>query len=127
MKQNTIKIEDIKVGDKVIRADGLTGKIVNSFQVSIDTPHPYMIIEYENGKQDEIDIEEILYYPSDFYLIGTTILGNKIPVEEIESRIEQNKAKIAEIKAENDLLRKQAWRLQNAMTGEYVPQRKEGE
>lgn len=129
MEQNTIKI-DIKKHDKVITADGLAGEVLRVCNCSECAERGFYepLVRYENGTEDYITCNQAKRNFSNFYLIGTTILGNKVEVSEIEQCIEQNKARIAEIKAENDQLRKQAWRLQNAMNGEYVPQnKKDGE
>lgn len=136
------KIE-LQVGDKVIRADGLSGKITAVFGDRTDEKSPIAKISYENG-------ETAMLYSADeqndfntFYLIGTTVLGNKIPVKCIDAdildtkhalstyrktlaRIKQELVRVQEVvermeKADKQL-RKQKWRLETQMNGDFVPQ-----
>lgn len=134
---------DLKVGDKVIRADGLSGKITVVFDDRTDENSPIAKISYENG-------ETAMLYSTDeqnnfkmFYLIGTTILGNKIPVKCIDAdildtkhalstyrktlaRIKQELIHVQEVverlEKEDKQLRKQKWRLETQMNGDFVPQ-----
>lgn len=136
------KIE-IKVGDKVIRADGLSGKITDVFDDRTDEKSLIAKISYENG-------ETAMLYSADeqndfkmFYLIGTTILGNKVSVKCIDAdildtkhalstyrktlaRIKQELIHIQEVvermEKEDKQLRKQKWRLETQMNGDFVPQ-----
>lgn len=117
-----IKIEDIKVGDKVILANGLAGKITDTKR-NLDGYVRFMI-SFEDGTVSDAVINpdgtvNKQWKINNFYLIGTTILGNKVEYREVEQLIEQNRARIAEIRKEIDLLRRQAWRLRKVMTGEY--------
>lgn len=136
------KIE-INVGDKVIRADGLSGKITSVFDDRTDENSPIAKISYKNG-------ETAMLYSTDeqndfkmFYLIGTTVFGNKIPVKCIDedildvkhslstyrktlARIKQELIHVQEVvermeKADKQL-RKQKWRLETQMNGNFVPQ-----
>lgn len=111
-----IKIEDIKVGDKVIRADGTAGKVISVQVIGANPNKNGIVVKYENGRTSNINLLGEL---SDYYLIGTTILGNKSDYKSIEQQIEENKKKLEQIKSENAQLRKQAWRLRNVMTGVY--------
>lgn len=136
------KIE-LHVGDKVIRADGLSGKITDVFDDRTDEKSLIAKISYENG-------ETAMLYSADeqndfkmFYLIGTTILGNKIPVKCIDadildtkralSRYRKTLARIKDellrvqetvenLEKEDKQLRKQKWRLETQMNGDFVPQ-----
>lgn len=134
---------DLKVGDKVIRADGLSGKITAVFDDRTDEKSPIAKISYENG-------ETAMLYSADeqndfkmFYLIGTTVFGNKIPVKCIDedildvkhslstyrktlARIKQELIHVQEVvermEKEDKQLRKQKWRLETQMNGDFVPQ-----
>lgn len=136
------KIE-IKVGDKVIRADGLSGKITAVFDDRTDEKSPIAKISYENG-------ETAMLYSADeqndfkmFYLIGTTVLGNKVSIKCIDAdildtkhalsmyrktleRIKQELIRVQEtverMEKEDKQLRKQKWRLETQMNGDFVPQ-----
>lgn len=136
------KIE-MRAGDKVIRADGLSGKITVVFDDRTDENSPIAKISYENG-------ETAMLYSTDeqnnfkmFYLIGTTILGNKVSVKCIDAdildtkhalstyrktlaRIKQELIHIQEVverlEKEDKQLRKQRWRLETQMNGDFVPQ-----
>lgn len=135
------KIE-IKVGDKVIRADGLSGKITAVFDDRTDEKSPIAKISYENS-------ETAMLYSTDeqndfkmFYLIGTTILGNKVSVKCIDedildtkralstyrktlARIKQELIHVQEVVEQTERvdkqLRKQKWRLETQMNGGFVP------
>lgn len=103
------KIE-LRVGDKVIRADGLSGEIVKIIQSEYGKYRLFYYAKMENGDTETIvGDEEVL---GRFYLIGKTILGNKVPFEEIDKQIDGLKARIK-------LLRKQRWRLEYQMNGNY--------
>ena len=136
------KIE-MRAGDKVIRADGLSGKITDVFDDRTDEKSPIAKISYENG-------ETAMLYSADeqndfkmFYLIGTTILGNKVSVKCIDAdildtkhalstyrktlaRIKQELIHIQEVverlEKEDKQLRKQKWRLETQMNENFVPQ-----
>lgn len=136
------KIE-LRAGDKVIRADGLSGKITAVFDDRTDEKSPIAKISYENS-------ETAMLYSTDeqndfkmFYLIGTTILGNKVSVKCIDADILDTKhalstyrKTLARIKQEliraqktvermekaDKQLRKQKWRLETQMNGDFVPQ-----
>ena len=136
------KIE-LQVGDKVIRADGLSGKITAVFGDRTDEKSPIAKISYENG-------ETAMLYSADeqndfntFYLIGTTLFGNKVSIKCIDadildtkralSRYRKTLARIKDellrvqetvenLEKEDKQLRKQKWRLETQMNGDFVPQ-----
>lgn len=136
------KIE-LRAGDKVIRADGLSGKITDVFDDRTDEKSPIAKISYENG-------ETAMLYSTDeqndfkmFYLIGTTVLGNKVSVKCIDADILDTKhalstyrktlARIKQelnhgqevverLEKEDKQLRKQKWRLETQMNDEYIAQ-----
>lgn len=134
---------ELHVGDKVIRADGLSGKITVVFDDRTDENSPIAKISYENGeivmlgKADEQNGFKM------FYLIGATVFGNKIPVKCIDADILDTKhalstyrKTLARIKQElirvqetvecmekaDKQLRKQKWRLETQMNENFVPQ-----
>lgn len=136
------KIE-MQVGDKVIRADGLSGKITAVFDDRTDENSPIAKISYENGETAMLGKTDEQNDFKMFYLIGTTVFGNKIPVKCIDedildvkhslstyrktlARIKQELIHVQEVvermeKADKQL-RKQKWRLETQMNGNFVPQ-----
>ena len=136
------KIE-MHIGDKVIRADCLSGKITAVFADRTDEKSPIAKISYENG-------ETAMLYSADeqndfkmFYLIGTTILGNKVSVKCIDADILDTKRALSSyrntlawikqelirvqevverLEKEDKQLRKQRWRLETQMNENFVPQ-----
>lgn len=136
------KIE-FHVGDKVIRADGLSGKITAVFDDRTDENAPIAKISYENGVITMLGNADEQNDFKMFYLIGATIFGNKIPVKCIDEDILDTKRALstyrktlARIKQElihvqetvermekaDKQLRKQRWRLETQMNGDFVPQ-----
>lgn len=99
---------NVKIGDKVIRYDGLVGKIEKFFD---DIP----IVLFENGSSIWIK-EENLHR---FYLIGHTVLGKKATEEELERVIKRVDYKIEELKVQKKQLRKQLWRLKEEMVEDW--------
>lgn len=118
------QIIKIKVGDKVIRADGLAGKVIEVAEISYKQgTADIALIKYEDGLRDEIQYADIEDNYSNFYLIGTTILGNKRPIEELDDRIASLHREIELLKAGEKQLRKQRWRLEYQMNPDlYKPQ-----
>ena len=119
--EQTIKI---KVGDKVIRADGLAGNVTSVAEIQYrQGTADIALIKYEDGTDSGIygfDVEENY---KDFYLIGTTILGNKVSLETLDDRIADTHQKIEQLKVQEKQLRKQRWRLEYQMAPElYKPQ-----
>lgn len=136
------KIE-LHVGDKVIRADGLSGKIAAVFDDRTDENSPIAKISYENGEVTMLGKADEQNGFKMFYLIGTTVFGNKIPVKCIDedildvkralstyrktlARIKQELIHIQEVvermEKEDKQLRKQKWRLETQMNDEYIAQ-----
>lgn len=105
------KIIEIKVGDKVIRKDGLVGKIRCKSRIVVDA----WIVDYETGTYDYIP--PTLY--DDFYLIGHTVLGNKISENLLQLRLDEQKIRVQEEQAKYDQLRKQMWYLKNRMVDDW--------
>lgn len=129
------KIE-LHVGDKVIRADGLSGKITAVFDDRTDENSPLAQVKYESGETDGIwKLDEQVDF-NRFYLIGKTVLGNKLPVWMLELQIDENakelykaktqqgffKSHINTLSTKDKQLRKQRWRLETQMNGDFVPQ-----
>ena len=82
------QIIKIKVGDKVIRADGLAGKVIEVAEIYYGQGRADIaLIKYEDGTRGGIHDSDIENGYKDYYLIGTTILGNKRPLEELDDRI----------------------------------------
>lgn len=134
---------DLKVGDKVIRADGLSGKIAAVFGNRTDEDAPIAKISYENGDTAMLENKDEKNDFNTFYLIGTTILGNKVSIKCIDADILDTKHALSmyrktleRIKHElirvqetvermekaDKQLRKQKWRLETQMNGDFVPQ-----
>lgn len=129
------KIE-LHIGDKVIRADGLSGKITAVFDERTDENSPIAQVKYESGETDGIwKLDEQADF-NRFYLVGKTLLGNRLPIAMLEQRIDENshelsaarkqlgdlKAKVERLTAKDKTLRKQRWRLETQMNGDFVPQ-----
>lgn len=127
---------EINVGDKVIRADGLSGKITAVFDDRTDENSPIAQVKYESGETDGIwKLDEQADF-NRFYLVGKTLLGNRLPIAMLEQRIDENshelsaarkqlgdlKAKVERLTAKDKTLRKQRWRLETQMNGNFVPQ-----
>lgn len=118
------QIIKIKVGDKVIRADGLAGKVIKTYEIPYEqTTATDADIKYEDGTHGTIQYADIEENYRGFYLIGTTILGNKRPIEELDDRIADTHQEIEQLKAKEKQLRKQRWRLEYQMNPDlYKPQ-----
>ena len=136
------KIE-LQVGDKVIRADGLSGKITAVFGDRTDEKSPIAKISYENGATAMLYSADEQNDFNPFYLIGTTLFGNKVSIKCIDadildtkralSRYRKTLARIKDellrvqetvenLEKEDKQLRKQKWRLETQMNGDFVPQ-----
>lgn len=104
---NEIKV---KVGDTVIRRDGLKGKVIQVYDNEL-----FPEVQYENGYIGLVD----LFDTSKYYLIGHTVLGNKDTEAEIEQLIADKDKEIQQAKKEKDQLRKQLWRLREEMVEDW--------
>lgn len=102
-KNNNI---NIKIGDKVIRKDGLCGK------VDIIIEGVFFVVQYENNNRESYTFPVDF---SNFYLIGKTVFGNKIDEEELQRQLDEQYDKIKQEQAKYDQLRKQLWYLKNRM------------
>lgn len=112
---------EIKVGDKVIRADGLSGEVVKIVQSEYGKYRLFYYAKMENGGTDTIVDDEDGNF-SRFYLIGKTIFGNKLALSELDKQIANTHAQIEELKAKEAQLRKQRWRLETQMNPEITKQ-----
>lgn len=110
-ERNRIKV---KVGDTVIRYDGLKGKVI---QVYDDGTMPD--VEYENGWMDILYLDT----PERYYLIGRTVLGNKINENIIQEKIYCCDMDIEASKRQKKQLRKQLWRLKEEMVEDWKERR----
>lgn len=106
----------IKVGDTVIRKDGLKGKVIAVYgKDSLGVPADVL---FETGeKRSYRQFDDIL--SRFYYLIGHTVLGNKATEEELESAINVIDSNIETLKAEKKQLRKQLWRLREEMVEDW--------
>lgn len=117
---DNIKVIEIKVGDKVIRKDGLVGKVRCKSKIGIVDA---WLVDYETGANGYIC--PALY--DNFYLIGHTVLGNKISENLLQLRLDEQKIKVQEEQAKYDQLRKQMWYLKNRMVDDCQERKAEAE
>lgn len=101
---------EIKVGDKVIRKDGLCGRITHE-----PTENLCAMAQYENGLIEAV--KDANNYEN-YYLIGKTVLGNKIDEETLQRKLDKQYDKTKQEQAKYDQLRKQLWYLKNRMVDE---------
>lgn len=101
----------VKVGDTVIRYDGLKGKVIGIYPDSEISPE----VQYENGYIGLLDLSK----PQMYYLIGRTVIGNKATEEELKERIADCDRQIEQLKQEKKQLRKQAWRIREEMVEDW--------
>lgn len=111
---------EIKLGDKVIRKDGLVGKVRCKSRLGIVDD---WLVDYETGENGYI--RPALY--DNFYLIGKTVLGNKIDEEELQRQLDEQKIRVQEEQAKYDQLRKQMWYLKNRMVDDWQERKAEAE
>ena len=106
----------IKVGDTVIRRDGLKGKVIAVYEKdSLGFPADVL---FETGEMRSYrQFDDIL--PRFYYLIGHTVLGNKATEEELEQQIADKEKEIQKAKKEKDQLRKQLWRIREEMVEDW--------
>ena len=107
---------EIKVGDKVIRKDGLVGK-VESFYDNIP------VVLFENNTSSWINSDKI----NDYYLIGKIVLGNKIDEEELQRQLDEQWCKCKVEQARYDQLRKQLWYLKNRMVENWYEKKQQAD
>lgn len=117
---DNIKVIEIKVGDKVIRKDGLVGKIRCKSKIGIVDA---WLVDYETGANGYIC--PALY--DNFYLIKHTVLGNKISENLLQLRLDEQKIKVQEEQAKYDQLRKQMWYLKNRMVDDWQERKAKAE
>lgn len=111
---------EIKLGDKVIRKDGLVGKVRCKSKIGIVDG---WLVDYETGANGHIC--PALY--DDFYLIGHTVLGNKISENLLQLQLDEQKIRVQEEQAKYDQLRKQMWYLKNRMVDDWQERKAEAE
>lgn len=107
---------EIKLGDKVIRKDGLVGK-VESFYRTIP------VVLFENNTSAWINSDKL----DDYYLIGKTVLGNKIDEEELQRQLDELWDKCKVEQAKYDQLRKQLWYLKNRMVEDWYEKKQQAD
>lgn len=113
---DNIKVIESKVGDKVIRKDGLVGKVENFYG---NIP----VVLFENNTSAWINNDKL----DDYYLIGKTVLGNKINEEELQRQLDEQWDKCKVEQAKYDQLRKQLWYLKNRMVEDWQERKAEAE
>ena len=106
---------EIKVGDKIIRKDGLVGKVVEVLDNGVT-------IIWDNGL---IGLD--LPPQSELYLIGRTVFGNKIDEEELQRQLDEQWDKCNVEQAKYDQLLKQFWYLKNRMVDDWRERKAEAE
>ncbi len=109
---------EIKIKDKIIRADGLCGRIVKIQNTDDGIPDSF-VIEYENGTAETISLTAIESRLGDFYLIGKTVLGNKIEEQTLTELIEAQRTVCQAENQKLDTLRKQLWTHKNLMRPDW--------
>lgn len=107
---------EIKLGDKVIRKDGLVGKVENFYGT-------VPVVLFEDNSSVWITDSNT----DAFYLIGKTVLGNKIDEEELQRQLDEQKIRVQEEQAKYDQLRKQMWYLKNRMVDDWQERKAEAE
>lgn len=110
-----------KVGDTVIRKDGLKGKVLFLCDCEECKERGFYepFIEWENGELFYPTIHNVSKDFKNFYLIGHTVLGNKATEEELEERIADCDKEIEQWKKAKAQLRKQLWRLKEEMVEDW--------
>ena len=106
---------EIKVGDKVIRKDGLVGKVESFYEIPM--------VKFENDTVDWICNDNL----NDYYLIGKTVLGNKIDEEELQRQLDEQWDKCKVEQAKYDQLRKQLWYLKNRMVEDWYEKKQQAD
>ena len=79
-------------------------------------------IEWDNGL---IDLD--LPPQSELYLIGKTVLGNKIDEEELQRQLDEQWDKCKVEQAKYDQLRKQLWYLKNRMVEDWYEKKQQAD
>ena len=109
---------EIKLGDKVIRKDGLVGKVEEVY-----SPQNTALIIFDNDSKGYITPNNHI----DFYLIGRTVLGNKIDEEELQRQLDEQWDKCKVEQAKYDQLRKQLWYLKNRMVEDWYEKKQQAD
>lgn len=103
-----MEIIKFKKGDKVFTADGRVGMIGEDGDVLFKDGGSRVICksDYDDGF-------------ADFYMIGKNLFGNKIPVEEMERRIAEQREIVKTETEKLDTLRKQLWTMNERMVPDW--------
>ncbi len=103
-------MEEIKFkkGDKVFTSDGRVGMMGEGREVLFKDGGSRVICkaDYDDGF-------------ADFYMIGKNLFGNKIPVEEMERRIAEQREVVKAETEKLDTLRKQLWTMNERMVPDW--------
>lgn len=100
-----------KIGDKVVRADGLVGKIIET--------NPTVRIQYEDGRTEEMTENDVRYNYRRFFTIGEHVFGNKHSLKESKEEIEYWKKAIAHAKEQLAIARKCMFRVKAMHNASY--------
>lgn len=103
-----MEIIKFKKGDKVFTADGRVGMIGEDGSVL-----------FKDGGSMEITKADYDDGFADFYMIGKNLFGNKIPVEEMERRIAEQREIVKTETEKLDTLRKQLWTMNERMVPDW--------
>lgn len=103
-----MEIIKFKKGDKVFTADGRVGMIGEDGDVL-----------FKDGGSREITKTDYDNGFADFYMIGKNLFGNKIPVEEMERRIAEQREIVKTETEKLDNLRKQLWTMNERMVPDW--------
>ena len=112
----------IRVGDKVITADGRVGRVTSVCECAECAKRGFFEPTYKiTGDADENYIMIGQYQAGfpDFYLIGKNFFGNKISTEEMEKRIAEQREVVKKETEKLDALRKQFWTLTERMVPDW--------
>ena len=109
---------EIRKGMKIIRADGVCGKIIGIEDGRTEPPCTFFV-EYDTGEKDIFTLDGTDKSMKDFYLIGRTVIGNKIDEKEILKKMDELNEKMEPLRKKYDQLRKQLWYLRERMQPDW--------
>ena len=111
----------IRIGDKVFTSDGRVGRVLSVCECDRCRARGFYepLVRYDDGTEESIPAEQMEKGFPDFYMIGKNMIGNKVPAEELEERIAEQR-KICEAESKKlDNLRKQLWTLNERMVPDW--------
>lgn len=112
---------EIRTGDKVYTSDGRSGKVTSVCHCSECEKRGFFepTVTMRDGTQEYITFEQMQAGFPDYYLIGRNMIGNKVSVEEMERRIEEQREVVRKEGESLDALRKQLWTLNEQMVPDW--------